>query len=131
MGVCGEEASDILDHDQSGLQVLDGGGHVRPEAGAVAVGHAAAHAGEADVLAWEAAGEDVDRAVLIEGGGPVDGGDVAKVGYAGPVVGEDPGGVLGVGLAGLAGRLVLGVPGHGAAEDFEDGQVQAAHSGEK
>ncbi len=71
-------------------------------------------------LAGESGGEYVhglDR-------GPVDGGDVTVVRYAGEAVFEDAGGVLM-----LVVGVVLGVPGDGAAEDVHDGQVEAAVSG--
>lgn len=112
-----EEAADILDHHQSGLEGLDGAGDVEPEAGAGAVGDARSQTGEADVLAGEAGGEDVDGLDLI----PVDGGDVAMVGDVGPVPVEDLRGVLV-----LVVGVVLAVPGDGSAEDGLDGHVEAA-----
>ncbi len=99
----------------------DGAGHVAPQAGPGAGVHSGSLAGEADVLAREPAAQHVDRPVVGEHLAPVDGGDVAEVRHVGPVVGQDPGGVLvGVRPAVFVGRLVLGVPDDVAAEDAQD-----------
>jgi hypothetical protein len=121
-----EEAADILDHHQSGSELFDGAGDVQPQAGAGAVREPGAEAGQADVLAGEPGGEDVDGLDL----GEVDGGEVAVVGDRRPVVGEDAGGVLVLVLAAvLVRRLVLGVPGDGAAEHPLYGDVESAVAG--
>jgi hypothetical protein len=126
VGRRGEEAADILDHHQLGSEFFDGPGHVQPQAGAGAFGEARAEAGQADVLARESGGEDVDGFDLVE----VDGGEVAVVGDLGPVVGEDLRGVLVLVLAAFLVRgLVLGVPGDGAAEHGLDGHVESAVAG--
>jgi len=131
-GWCREEPFDIFDDHQSWVEFVDGVGHVRPQSGAGVGGQAGAAARRGDVLAGEAAGEDVDRPVLIEDGLPVDLGDVAQVGNLRPVPGEDLRRVLvEVFLAVLVGRLVLGVPDHFGVVDVHDGQVQGPGAGEQ
>lgn len=121
-----EETSDIFDHHQSGSEFFDGAGDVPPQAGAGALGQARAAPGEADVLAGEAGGEDVDRLDPRE----VEVREVPVVGDLGPVAGEDLRGVLvGVLAAVLVRRLVLAVPGHRAAEHGLHGHVEAAVTG--
>ena len=90
---------------------------MKPEATAGPFGDAAAEAGGADVLAGKPAGEDVDRLDV----GPVDGGDVAEVGDAGPVLLEHLGGV----------GVELGVPDGVSAVDLLDGEVEPAVAGEQ
>jgi hypothetical protein len=80
-----EQTSHVLDHDEGRAELVDGAGDVPPQSGAGAIREASALAGEADVLAGESGGQDVDGLDL----GEVDGGDVAQVGDIGMVVGED------------------------------------------
>jgi len=78
---------------------------------------AGAFADRRDVLTGEPSAQHVDR----RGAAPVDGGDVAQVGDAGPVVGEDAG----------HGRVELGEP-HGAGvEDLLHREVEPAVAGEQ
>jgi len=110
-----EEAADILNHHQSGLEGFNGSCDVQPQTGPGPGGYPGLKTGQADVLAGESGAQDVDRLDLV----PVDGGDVAVVGDVGPVVGEDLRGVLV-----LVVGVVLAVPGDGSAEDFLYGLVQ-------
>jgi hypothetical protein len=117
LGVGTEEAADILDHNQSGSQLADGVGELRPQPGAGFRADPAALTGGGHVLAREAAREHVYGL----DGGPVDGGRVAVVGDAGVAVGED-----------LAGAGVdLGVPGDSAAEDGLHAPLEAAVAAEQ
>jgi hypothetical protein len=79
-----EETSHVLDEDQARTELVNGVGHVRPEAGAGVGTHPGPLAGGADVLAREAPAEHVDRLDLR----PVHGGDVAEVGSVGVAVSE-------------------------------------------
>jgi hypothetical protein len=128
----GEEPFDILDHHQSGSQFMYRPSHVCPQPGPGVSRQTSTPAGRGHVLAGKAAGEDVDRPVLLEDGLPVDLGDVTEVRNIRPVAGEDAGGVLvGVLLAVLIGRLVLRVPHQLGVEDVHHGQVQGASPGEQ
>lgn len=90
---------------------------MRPQAGAGA-GFQAGHLPDrGDVLAGEPAAEHVDGLHLA----PVDGRDVAEVGGAGPVVGEDAG----------DGLVDFGELDGAGVEDFLDGEVEAAVAGEQ
>jgi hypothetical protein len=82
-----EQSSHVLDDDELRAEGVDCFGELGPQAGAGAVLHARAEAGEGHVLAREPAREDVDRL----DGRPVDGGDVAVVRGRRVVVGEDLG----------------------------------------
>jgi hypothetical protein len=120
-----EDSGDILDHHQGRSQGLDGLGDVEPQAASVSFAHPGTLAGKAEVLARKSGREDVDGLH----GGPVDGGEVAEVGDAGPVPLEDAGGVLvPVGCAALAG-LVLAEPSRSGVEHVLDGQIQTADAG--
>src|SRR5699024_8053638 len=81
---CRQQPADVLDHHEPGLQRLDRGRHVRLEPGTGAGCEAGAFADGRDVLAREAAAEDVYRRHC----GPVDGRDIAEVRGSRPVVGE-------------------------------------------
>ena len=111
---CGgrEQAADVLGNDPLGLQHVDCRRHLRPQPGAGAGREAGALADRGDVLAGEPAADHVDGLDLP----PVDLGDVAEVGDAGPVMREDAG----------RGGVELGEPGRASAEDALDGEVEAA-----
>ncbi|WSA99043.1 hypothetical protein OIE54_07085 [Streptomyces sp. NBC_01794] len=115
-GSGGEQAADILDHHQAGVEGFDGVDDMAPQAGSGAGGQSGAGSGDREVLAGEAGGEDAHGLGLV----PVDGLYIAQVGHL-PVAGEDLGGVW----------VGLGVPGDVAAECGLDAQVQAADSGEQ
>jgi hypothetical protein len=55
-----EYSSDILDHHDPGFQLVDGFGHVLPQAGTGAGSQAAADTGGGQVLAWEPAADHID-----------------------------------------------------------------------
>jgi len=97
VGIGAEEAADILDHNQSGSELIDGVGHLRPQAAAGVGADTGSLAGGGHVLAREPARQHVHRL----DGRPVHGGDVAEVGHVGVAVGED--------LAGA--RVDVGHPG--------------------
>ena len=80
--ICTEQSSHVLDDDPVGSIFFDGSGELRPEAGARAVGHAAASASEADVLAGEPARTDLS----VRDGAEIDGAHVAVVGHVREVV---------------------------------------------
>lgn len=127
-----EEPFDIFDDHQSGLEDVDGSGHVGPQAGAGVGREAGAFPGGGDVGAGEAAGQDADRPVLLQDAQPADLGDVAEVRDGRPVAGEDAGGVLVLVLAALlVRRLVLGMPDDLAAEHRLHRQVEGAGAGEQ
>jgi len=114
---CGEQPAYVLNHDPLGLQRVDRGGHVCPEAGACA-GFQAGHLPDrGNVLAVESAAEDVHR----WHGVPVDGGDIVEVRGVGPVVGEDSGDSF----------VDLGEPDRPCPEDFLYGEVKSAVAGEQ
>ncbi|KPI04487.1 hypothetical protein OK074_4621 [Actinobacteria bacterium OK074] len=116
-GPGGEEAADILDHHQAGVEGGDGVDDVAPQAGAGAGGQSGAGAGDGQVLAGESGGQDTHGVRLV----PVDALDVSVVGDAGPVAGEDPDGV----------RVALRVPDGVSSEGGPDAEVEAADSGEQ
>jgi hypothetical protein len=110
VGRLGEKSGHILDHDQTGVQGGYRAGAVMPDAGAVAVAESGTLAGEGDVLAGEAHGEDIDGRHL----GEVDGGDVAEVRDVGVVVGQDR----------RRAGVRVGDPGQRSADDGLDGGVE-------
>jgi hypothetical protein len=131
IGFCGEEAFDIFDHHQLGSEYGYGAGEVVPQSGAGVGGQARALTGRGDVGAGEAAGEDVGLAVLVEDALPADLRDVAEVRHGRPVAGQDAGSELDLVFLAVLGRLVLGVPGDGAAEHGADGFVELPGAGEQ
>jgi hypothetical protein len=84
-----KESCDVLHEDAVGSNDANGIGVARPEARAGAVCDARAEAGEAEVLAGEAAADDVDRSVDTVDLLPVDECDVAQVDGVGETHGED------------------------------------------
>ena len=92
--------------------MANGVGHVEPEATAGPFCDAAAQASGGDFLAGEPAGQDVDR----WDGRPVNGGDVAEVRDARPVLLEHLGGV----------GVELAVPRDVVPVDLLHGQVETA-----
>jgi hypothetical protein len=83
------EAWDVLHEDVSGSKCANGSKELRPEPPGIVLRESLSC--EADRLAWEPAGDEIDRL----DGRPVDSGDVSVSGNIGPVVGED---VLAVGV---------------------------------
>lgn len=108
-GSGGEQAADILDHHQVGVEGIDGADDVMPQAGAGAGGESSAGPDDREALTGESGREHAHGFHAV----PVDGSYVAVVGHTGPVPGEYAGGV-GVGL---------GWPGGPAAEGGLDTQV--------
>src|SRR5690625_1481272 len=100
-----------------GLQRVNRGGHVRPQAGPGAGREACLLANCRHVLTGEPAAEDVHWWHSA----PVDGGDVAEVRGVWPVAGEDAG----------DGSVYLGEPGGLGVEDVLDGEVESAVPGEQ
>ena len=94
------------------MQRVDRGGHVRPETGAGSGREASAFADGGDVLAGEAADQDVHGFDLR----PADSRDVAQVWSVGPVEREDSG----------DGLVDLGEPDCLGVEDVFDGEVESA-----
>jgi hypothetical protein len=110
-----QQSQHVLEHREAGREVLDRVHAVRPQVPPVV--HALALACMGKRLAWKPPGDDVDR--LDDG--PVDGGDVAEVGDAGMMGGED-----------LARRRVdLRVPRQLATQDRLHREVQPAVTGEQ
>lgn len=70
----GEQAADVLDHDELWLQGLDRCRHLRPQAGASARCEASTLAYRAHVLTRKTSAEDVHRGHVV----PVDRSDVAE-----------------------------------------------------
>ena len=97
--------------------MVDGVGEHSPQPGAGAVFDACPAPGRRHVLAGEPAAQDVDGRDF----GPVDRGDVAEVGHAGPAVRQHL----------RCGFVDLAMPDGGAAEHLLDGHVQAARPGEQ
>ena len=86
-GRAGQQAADVLRHDERGTQDADAFGVVEPQAGARAALQARALARGGHRLAAEAAGHNVDVAEFR----PVDLGDVPQVRHIGPAVGQHGG----------------------------------------
>jgi hypothetical protein len=102
--------SDVLQHDESRSQVAYGVPDGRPDPAVVILSFP--ESSSAVRLARVAGRDDVHRSDRR----PVGGGDVAVVGHAGPVVGEDP----------TSGEVAVGVPRDLAAEYLERGDVESA-----
>lgn len=83
--VSAEQASDILNHDQSGALCLDHSAELGPQPRPSAVFHPAATAGEGNVLTWEPARDDINPPDLRE----VDLADITQVRDIRPVMLED------------------------------------------
>jgi hypothetical protein len=110
MGSGTEQSSHVLDHDERRAELVDGGGHVRPQARPCVVPDPHTATGQGHVLTREPARDHVDRADAR----PVDGGHVPEVRHPREPVREHPRG----------GGVDLGVRDHVGVEQFRDGQVE-------